>query len=102
MENNSNKDIAVFTFARGSQLNESIQNSESYQFVHRILKNMMTKYGLDVQKIGLSGTIEDMSAFIGGLIAYQLIYNVNVEYFEGDTTEFDPDLNSEVYDDELG
>ena len=101
MENNS-KDIAVFTFARGSQLNESIQNSESYQFVHRILKNMMTKYGLDVQKIGLSGTIEDMSAFIGGLIAYQLIYNVNVEYFEGDTTEFDPDLNSEVYDDELG
>lgn len=102
MGNNSNKDIAVFTFARGSQLNESIQNSESYQFVHRILKNMMTKYGLDVQKIGLSGTIEDMSAFIGGLIAYQLIYNVNVEYFEGDTTEFDPDLNPEVYDDELG
>ena len=102
MENNSNKEIAVFTFARGSQLNESIQNSESYQFVHRILKNMMTKYGLDVQKIGLSGTIEDMSAFIGGLIAYQLIYNVNVEYFEGDTTEFDPDLNPEVYDDELG
>ena len=43
-----------------------------------------------------------MSAFIGGLIEYQLIYNINVEYFEGDTTEFDPDLNSEVYDDELG
>lgn len=102
MENNSNKEIAVFTFARGSQLNESIQISESYQFVHRILKNMMTRYGLDVQKIGLSGSIEDMSAFIGGLIEYQLIYNVNVEYFEGDTTEFDPDLNSEVYDDELG
>lgn len=102
MENNSNKEIAVFTFARGSQLNESIQNSESYQFVHRILKNMMTRYGLDVQKIGLSGSIEDMSVFIGGLIEYQLIYNVNVEYFEGDTSEFDPDLNPEVYDEELG
>ncbi len=102
MESKSNKEIAVFTFARDSQLNENILHSESYQFVHRILKNMMTRYGLDVQKIGLSGSIEDMSAFIGGLIEYQLIYNINVEYFEGDTTEFDPDLNSEVYDDELG
>ncbi len=102
MENNSNKDIAVFTFSRGSQINGNIQDSESYHFVYRILKNMMTRYGLNVPKVGLSGSIEDMSAFIGGLIEYQLIYNINVEYFDGDTIEFDPDLNSEVYDDELG
>jgi hypothetical protein len=101
MESNS-KDIAVFIFARGSQQHENILNSENYQFVYRILKNMMTRYGLDVQKIGLSGSIEDMSAFIGGLIEYQLIYDVDVEYFEGDTTEFDPDTNTEVYDDEWG
>jgi hypothetical protein len=36
------------------------------------------------------------------LIEYQLIYDVDVEYFEGDTTEFDPDTNTEVYDDEWG
>jgi hypothetical protein len=46
--------------------------------------------------------MEDVSCFIAGLIEYQLMYNVNVEYFEGDTSEYDPDLNSEVYDDELG
>jgi hypothetical protein len=101
MESNS-KDIAVFTFARGSQQQENILNSENYQFVYRILKNMMTRYGLDVPKIGLSGSIDDITCFIAGLIEYQMIYNINVEYFEGDTTEFDPDLNSEVYDDELG
>jgi hypothetical protein len=43
MENNSNKDIAVFTFSRGSQMNDNIQNTESYQFVQRILKNMMSR-----------------------------------------------------------
>jgi hypothetical protein len=101
MENKS-KDIAVFTLARGSQINGYLQNSESYQFVHKVLKNMMTRYGLDVPKIGLSGSIDDVTCFIAGLIEYQMIYNINVEYFEGDTTEFDPDLNSEVYDDELG
>jgi hypothetical protein len=51
MESNS-KDIAVFTFARGSQQQENILNSENYQFVYRILKNMMTRYGLDLPKIG--------------------------------------------------
>ena len=102
MENNSNKDIAVFTFSRGSQMNYNIQNCESYQFVQRILKNMMSRYGLDVPKVGLSGSIEDVTCFIAGLIEYQLLYNVNVEYLEGDTTEFDPDTNPEVYDDEWG
>jgi hypothetical protein len=33
MENNSSKDIAVFTFARGSQIHTYISESESYQFV---------------------------------------------------------------------
>ena len=102
MENKSNKDIAVFTFSRGSQMNDNIQTCESYLFVQRILKNMMSRYGLDVPKIGLSGSMEDVTCFIAGLIEYQVMYNVNVEYFEGDTTEYDPDLNSEVYDDELG
>lgn len=102
MENNSNKDIAVFAFSRGSQINGNIQDSESYHFVYTILKNMMTRHGLDVSKIGLSGGLEDVTCFIAGLIEYQLIYNVDVQYFEGNTTEYDPDLNSEVYDDELG
>lgn len=102
MENNSNKDIAVFTFSSGSQINGNIQDSESYHFVHRILKNMMTRQGLDVPKVGIGGSIEDVSCFIAGLIEYQLIFNIDIEYFEGDTTEYDPDLNSEVYDDELG
>jgi hypothetical protein len=102
MESNSNKDIAVFTFSRGSQMNDNIQNTESYQFVQRILKNMMSRYGLDAPKIGLSGSIEDVSCFIAGLIEYQLLYNVNVEYFEGDTTEYEIDMYSEEVDEELG
>ena len=98
----NSKDIAVFTFAHGSQFNNQIQNSGSYHFVHRILKNMMTRQGLDVPKVGIGGSIEDVSCFIAGLIEYQLIFNIDIEYYEGDTTEYDPDLNSEVYDDELG
>lgn len=102
MENKSSKDIAVFTFARGTQYNESITKSESYHFVERVINSMMTRSGVHTPKVGIGGTKEDVCCFIAGLIEYQLIYNVNVEYFEGDTTEFDPDLNSEVYDDELG
>jgi hypothetical protein len=101
MESNS-KDIAVFTFAHRSQINGNIQNSESYHFVYRILKNMMTRHGLYVPKVGIGGSIEDVSCFIAGLIEHQLIFNIDIEYYEGDTTEYDPDLNSEVYDDELG
>ena len=58
MENKS-KDIAVFTLARGSQINDYLQNSESYQFVYKVLKNMMSKYGMDVPKVGIGGDIED-------------------------------------------
>ena len=43
MENNSSKDIAVFTFARGSQLNTNIMESDSYRFVLGIINSMMTR-----------------------------------------------------------
>jgi hypothetical protein len=102
MENNSNKDIAVFTFARGSQLHSSIIETDSYRFVSRIINSMMTRNGVDTPKVGFGGTKEDVCCFIAGLIEYQLLYNVNIEYEIGDTSEFDPDLDSEVYDDELG
>ncbi len=101
MESNS-KDIAVFTFARGSQQHENIIETDSYRFVSRIINSMMTRNGVDTPKVGLGGTKEDMCCFIAGLIEYQLLYNVNIEYEIGDTSEFDPDFDSEVYDDELG
>ena len=102
MENNSNKDIAVFTFARGSQLHPNIIETDSYRFVSRIINSMKTRNGVDTPKVGLGGTKEDMCCFIAGLIEYQLLYNVNIEYKIGDTSEFDPDEDSEVYNDELG
>jgi hypothetical protein len=102
MENNSNKDIAVFTFARGSQLHSNIIETDSYRFVSRIINSMMASNGVDTPKVGLGGTKEDVSCFIAGLIEYQLLYNINIEYEIGDTSEFDPDLDSEVYNDELG
>ena len=102
MENNSNKDIAVFTFARGSQLHSNIIETDSYRFVSRIINSMMARNGVDTPKVGLGGTKEDVGCFIAGLIEYQLLYNLNIEYEIGDTSEFDPDLDSEVYDDELG
>ncbi len=102
MENNSNKDIAVFTFARGSQLHSSIIETDSYRFVSRIINSMMTRNGVDTPKVGLGGTKEDVCCFIAGLIEYQLLYNVNIKYEIGDTSEFDPDEDSEVYNDELG
>jgi len=101
MENNSNKDIAVFTFARGSQLHSNIIETDSYRFVSRIINSMMARNGVDTPKVGIGGTKEDVSCFIAGLIEYQLLYNINIEFEIGDTSEFDPDLDSEVYNDEL-
>jgi hypothetical protein len=101
MENNSNKDIAVFTFARGSQLNSNIMESDSYRFVLNIINSMMTRNGIDTPKVGLGGTKEDVSCFIAGLIEYQLLYNVNIDYeFEG-TSEYDIDYCSDNLDEEL-
>jgi len=77
MENKS-KDIAVFTLARGSQINGYLQSSESYQFVYKVLKNMMSKYGMDVPKVGIGGDIEDVSCFIAGLIEYQTILRLRL------------------------
>lgn len=102
MENNSNKDIAVFTFASGSQLHSNIIETDSYRFVSRIINSMMTRNGVDTPKVGLGGTKEDVCCFIAGLIEYQLLYNVNIEYEICDTSEFDPDVDSEVYNEELG
>lgn len=102
MENNSTKDISVFTFARGSQLNSKLMESESYGFVMGIINTLMQKNGVETSKVGLGGTKEDVCCFIAGLIDYQLMYNIDVEYFEGDTTEFDPDVSPELYDEELG
>jgi hypothetical protein len=102
MENNSSKDIAVFTFARGSQIHSHIAESESYQFVERIINSMMSRNGVDTPKVGLGGTKEDVCCFIAGLIEYQLLYNVNIEYEIGDTYEYDIDTSSDVFDDELG
>ena len=102
MENNSSKDIAVFTFARGSQLNAITLESDSYRFVLGIINSMMTRNGVDTPKVGFGGTKEDVSCFIAGLIEYQLLYNVNIDYELGDTSEYDIDMRSDVYDDELG
>lgn len=102
MENNSTKDISVFTFARGSQLNSKLMESESYGFVMGIINTLMKKNGVETPKVGIGGTNEDVCCFIAGLIDYQLMRNIDVEYFEGDTTEFDPDVNPELYDNELG
>lgn len=101
MENNSNKDIAVFTFERGSQLNSNIIESDSYRFVLGIINSMMTRNGVDTPKVGLGGTKEDVCCFIAGLIEYQLLYNVNIEYEIGDTFEYDIDKYSDDLDDEL-
>lgn len=101
MENNSNKDIAVFTFERGSQLNSNIIESDSYRFVLGIINSMMIRNGVDTPKVGLGGTKEDVSCFIAGLIEYQLLYNVNIHYEFADTSEYDIDRYSDNLDDEL-
>ena len=101
MENNSSKDIAVFTFARGSQIHSHIAESESYKFVERIINSMMTRNGVDTPKVGFGGTKEDVSCFIAGLIEYQLLYNVNIDYELGDTSEYDIDRYSDNLDNEL-
>ena len=101
MENNSNKDIAVFTFARGSQLHSSIIETDSYRFVSRIINSMMTRNGVDTPKVGFGGTKEDVCCFIAGLIEYQLLYNVNIDYEFGDTSEYDIDRYSDNLNDEL-
>ena len=102
MENNSSKDIAVFTFARGSQIQSNIVDSESYQFVLSIINSMMTRNGVDTPKVGFGGTKEDVCCFIAGLIEYQLIYNIKFGLEVGDISEYDIDMRSDVYDDELG
>lgn len=101
MENNSNKDISVFTFTRGSQTQPNLVNSESYGFVLGVINSMMTRSGVDTPKVGFGGTKEDVCCFIAGLIEYQLLYNVSIEYEFGDTSEYDIDLCSDV-NDELG
>ena len=52
MENNSNKDISVFTFTRGSQTQPNLVNSESYGFVLGVINSMMTRSGVDTPKVG--------------------------------------------------
>jgi hypothetical protein len=100
MENKS-KDIAVFTLARGSQLNSNIMDSDSYRFVLNIMNSMMTRNGVDTPKVGLGGTKEDVSCFIAGLIEYQLLYNVNIDYEFKSTSEYDIDCCSDNLDEEL-
>ena len=102
MENNSNKDISVFTFTRGSQTQSNLVNSESYGFVLGVINSMMKKSGVDTPKVGFGGTKEDVCCFITGLIQYQIMYNINIEYMVNDTSEYDPDDNPEDYEDELG
>lgn len=90
------EDIAVFTFARGSQVCPNRMNTESYRFVLSTINNMMSKNGVDTPKVGFGGTKEDVICFIAGLIEYQIKYKTNLEYFEVDTKDFDPDMNNEV------
>ena len=56
MENNSNKDISVFTFTRGSQTQPNLVNSESYGFVLGVINSMMKRSGVDTPKVGFGGT----------------------------------------------
>lgn len=95
MKINSTKDISVFTFARGSQLNSKILESESFGFVMGIIDKLMIQNGVYTPKVGLGGTKEDVCCFIAGLIEYQSLYNIKVEYVESNTEEYDPDENSE-------
>jgi hypothetical protein len=75
--------------------------SDSYRFVLNIMNSMMTRNGVDTPKVGLGGTKEDVSCFIAGLIEYQLLYNVNIDYEFNNTSEYDIDCCSDNLDEEL-
>lgn len=85
------KDIAVFTFTKGSQENLCLERSESFIFVENIINSMLIKNNLNVPKVGLGGYKKDLILFIVGLIEIRKLLNLDIQYYKGKTRDFDPD-----------
>lgn len=85
------QDITVFSFKKGSQMNNHRINYKSYEFVLKVLESIQFKNGVQSPKIGLSGYKEDVAMFISSLIEYFPLANMDIELVD-DISDFDPDI----------
>ncbi len=86
-------DIMVFTFVKDSQINFIDENKDAYMFVYQHLSNLLEAHNSDVSKIGISGHLNDVSAYLSYLIASYDSHRrfLTIEESSYDTTDFDPE-----------
>lgn len=85
-------EIAVFSFDRGSQFNPHVYSDKCYDFVEKIIDNMMYKNNVYSDKVGISGYKGDVIAYIVGLINLYVMTDIDFELMD-DLHEYDPDSN---------
>jgi hypothetical protein len=83
-------EMAVFVFSKGSQYRDFGYEKRSFTFVRSALQKMIDKKNLETEKIGLSGSIDDMSYFISGIIDVFGVQDLEIDLL--------PDIN-EFYTD---
>lgn len=84
--------IAVFALQRGSQFNPHVYNDKCYDFVMRVIDDMMYRNDVESDKVGISGYKGDVVAYIAGLIHLYITSNIDFILMD-DLHEYDPDLN---------
>lgn len=88
------EDIVVFSFEKIDNIGEKVNNLKNYQSVHTFLKTLLSKQGLQSDKIGFGGYISDIAFYLSCLIENKE-WDASVIELQTDKSkniEYDPDI----------
>lgn len=83
--------IAVFAFAKDSQVQAELKSRPSYIFIYNMMELLMKKHSVSSAKIGFTGYKDDIAAYFSALMELYLYRNIDVSLLDA-TEGFDPDI----------
>lgn len=92
------KERAVFVFQKGSQERSTVHQKRRYEYVKKILNNMMAKSGVDADNIFIGGHKGDVILYLSGIIELYCLDSISIDLADDEYT-IDPDFDvySNIY-----
>ena len=88
------QDIVVFAFEQIGKIEEKVSGLKNYQSIHTFLNTLISKQGLQSDKIGFGGYISDIAFYLSCLIENKE-WDASVIELQTDKSkniEYDPDI----------
>jgi len=90
------EDKTVFVFAKGSQFNEELFESNNFHAVSKVIDTIMKMNSVDSKRVFFGGDLLDVKLFMTGILNFCYLANnleINQSYDYNDDEDFDAETD---------